>query len=225
MKREIIAYYDRLAPHYDTARFAGSYGRFIDARERAILRAWLPANVTTLELGCGTGRLSSFASIATDASVASLAIAHAQHPTARFVATDAEQLPFADGAFEAALAFHMFMHLDTAAIGAIFNEAARVLRPGGILIADILSKTRRNMTGARREANAPWHAATAMTPSEFKRKGAAAGFRITGMTGLLALPIHRVPPSGRAPLARIDAWLSQAAPALSSYLIARFEKV
>lgn len=39
MKREIIAYYDRLAPHYDHARFAGSYGRFIDTREREILRA------------------------------------------------------------------------------------------------------------------------------------------------------------------------------------------
>lgn len=224
MKREIIAYYDRLAPHYDHARFAGSYGRFIDTREREILRAWLPPNAIALDLGCGTGRLASFATVAADASIASLAVAQAQRHAAHLVAADAERLPFPDSTFDAAIAFHMFMHLERGAIRTILRECARVLRPGGILIADILSKTRRGFAGAPRDADAPWHAATAMTPAEFKHEGAAAGLRAHGMTGLLALPIHRIPPNARAPLARIDAWLSRAAPSLSSYLVARFER-
>jgi ubiquinone/menaquinone biosynthesis C-methylase UbiE len=225
MKREIIAYYDRLAPSYDETRFAGSYGRFIDERERDVLRAWLPAKAITLDLGCGTGRLSSFATVAADASTASLAVAQTQWRAARLVAADAERLPFPDGAFDAAIAFHLLMHLDRSAIRATLRECARVLRPGGILIADIVSKTRRNITGARHDSSAPWHAATAMTTAEFEREGATAGFRRQKMTGLLALPIHRIPPWARAPLARIDAWLSQTAPSLSSYLIAKFEKV
>lgn len=224
MKRDVIAYYDRLAPQYDEARFAGSYGRFIDARERELLRAWLPPNSNSLELGCGTGRLSSFATVATDASIASLAVAHARQASKHLAAADAENLPFRDAVFDAVFAFHVFMHLERSAIRAILTESARVLRPGGILIADIVSKTRRNITGARRETHEPWHGATAMTPREFDADCAAAGFRRKRMTGVLLLPIHRLPHRARAQFATIDAWLSQAAPALSSYLVGCFEK-
>lgn len=224
MKREIIAYYDRLAPHYDDTRFANSYGRFIDARERDVLRAWLPANVAALELGCGTGRLSSFATVASDASIASLAMAQAQNHATRLVAADAEALPFADGTFDAVFAFHLLMHSEPGAIRTILRESARVLRPGGILIADIVSKTRRSITGARRQPGEAWHGATAMTRCEFEAECSAAGFRPRHMTGLLALPVHRFPHRARAPLARIDAWLSHAAPSLASYLIGGFEK-
>ena len=37
MNPEIIASYDRLAPLYDQDRFGNSYGRFVDARERALI--------------------------------------------------------------------------------------------------------------------------------------------------------------------------------------------
>ena len=224
MKREIVDYYDNLAPHYDEDRFANSYGRFVDAREKQILRAWLPTDPKhTLELGCGTGRLSAFAAVATDASKPSLAIARTQNPATRFVAADAERLPFASASFDAVFAFHLLMHLDTAAVRAIFAESSRVLRPAGILIVDIVSLTRRQLTG-RRKAKQDWHAQTALTKYAIENIGRAAGFTPWRTTGLLLLPVHRLPDRARLPLAHLDAWLAERLPSLSSYLIAGFTK-
>lgn len=224
MKQEIIAYYDRLAPAYDASRFANSYGRFVDERERALLRAWLPVDPKhTLELGCGTGRLSAFAGVAIDASKASLAIAGARNPATRFAAADAERLPFAPASFDAVFAFHLLMHLDTATIRSIFAEAFRVLRPGGMFVADIASKTRRELTG-RPKAQEGWHAQTALTQQGFHDMGRAAGFEPSRATGLLLLPVHRLPEALRMPLAHVDAWLGHRLPSLSSYLIASFVK-
>ena len=224
MRREIVDYYDSLAPRYDEARFANSYGRFIDAREKQVLRVWLPAEPThTLELGCGTGRLSSFAAVATDASKPSLAIARTRNQATHFVAADAERLPFPPASFNAVFAFHLLMHLETEAIRAIFAESFRVLRPGGMFITDIVSKTRRQLTGGR-QATQAWHAQTALTKRAFANIGRAAGFTPSRATGLLLLPVHRLPDRARQPLAHLDAWLAQRLPSLSSYLIAGFAK-
>lgn len=225
MKQEIIDYYDRLAPAYDASRFANNYGRFIDARERALLAAWLPPNATQiLELGCGTGRLSGFATIATDASTESLAMARTRVPSTRFAAADAERLPLPGATFDAVFAFHLLMHLEESAIRTIFAEAARVLRPGGMLIADIVSKTRRNVTGNRRNVEHAWHGATALTKREFERMGHDAGLERRHLTGLMFLPVHRLPERSRAGLTRIDGWLADCVPSLSSYLVACFAK-
>ena len=225
MKQEIIAYYDRLAPAYDQSRFENSYGRFIDARERALLGSWLPTkSARILELGCGTGRLSTFASIATDASKASLAVARTRKPATNFAAADAERLPLASNSFDAVFAFHLLMHLEINSIRAIFAEAARVLRPGGVMIADIASKTRRDLTGPRRNVERAWHGATALSKSAFEAMGRGAGLEPARMTGLLLLPVHRLPDRARVQLAPIDAWLASRMPSLSSYLAACFSK-
>ena len=225
MKQEIIAYYDRLAPAYDASRFDNSYGRFIDARERALLGSWLQAkHARILELGCGTGRLSTFASIATDASMASLAVARMRNPATNFAAADAEQLPFTSNSFDAVFAFHLLMHLESNSIRKIFAEAARVLRPGGLMIADIASKTRRDLTGPRRNVQHIWHGATALSKSAFEDLGRTAGLKSEHMSGVLLLPVHRLPDGARTPLVRIDAWLATRLPSLSSYLVACFSK-
>lgn len=224
MKQEIIAYYDRLAPTYDASRFANSYGRFIDTRERALLAAWLPKNADILELGCGTGRLSSFASVAIDASVASVAIARTRVPATRCATADAERLPFASGSFDAVFAFHLLMHLEPDAVRAVFAEAARVLRPGGTMIADVVSKTRRSLGSAQRNNEYAWHGATALTTHAFKAMAGTAGLAPARMTGSLLLPIHRFPDRVRASLAPIDGWLANRMPSLSSYLIGCFSK-
>ena len=92
-----------------------------------------------------------------------------------------------------------------------------------MFIADIVSKTRRRLTG-RRDADEAWHAQTAMTKREFDDIGRAAGFTSSRATGLLLLPVHRLPDRARLPLARLDAWLSHRLPSLSSYLIVGFAK-
>jgi ubiquinone/menaquinone biosynthesis C-methylase UbiE len=63
--RAMIQYYDRLARTYDAERFGNSYGKFIDAQERATLARLLPLEAgSVLDLGCGTGRLTGFATMA-----------------------------------------------------------------------------------------------------------------------------------------------------------------
>jgi SAM-dependent methyltransferase len=116
------------------------------------------------------------------------------------------------------------MHLERGAIRAILAEAARVLRPGGVLIADIVSKTRRNMTGKRSNVQHAWHAATALTKHEFETIGRDAGLERAHITGLLFLPVHRLPERSRSQFTRIDGWLADRVPSLSSYLVACFAK-
>jgi len=55
-------------------------------------------------------------------------------PGARFVASDAQQLPFADGEFDAVLILHALHHLrDTEGVKSFLQECFRVLKPGGRL--------------------------------------------------------------------------------------------
>ena len=96
--------------------------------------------------------------------------------------------------------------------------------PGGVLIADIVSKTRRNMTGNRRNVEHAWHGATALTKREFERMGHEAGLERRHITGLMLLPVHRLPERLRTRLTRIDGWLADSVPSLSSYLVACFAK-
>lgn len=80
-------YYDQLAPHYDQDRFGNSYGRYIDAMERAILRKWLAAipPQEVVDIGCGTGRLLDFAMTGVDASAAMLRVAADKYANRRLI--------------------------------------------------------------------------------------------------------------------------------------------
>src|SRR6185437_494677 len=177
----IIQYYDRLAPTYDAERFGHSYGQFIDAQERAILARLLPASATrVLDIGCGTGRLSGFATHGCDASVASLKFAREKAARA-FVGADATGLPFATGAFDAAFSFHLLMHLEPAAIAALFREAGRVLAPGGVFVADIPSGLRRRLRPRRA---AGWHGATSLTMAQFRDLAAPAALTLRTIAGI-----------------------------------------
>lgn len=219
MKREIINYYDELAPSYEADRFGGSYGRFIDHQERHVLSRWLPAG-EILELACGTGRLSSFATVATDASCNSIAIASARRMNTRFVACDAEQLPFPTGHFSAAFAFHLLMHLDPEAVSRVLAEMSRVLKPAGSVVLDILSPRRKRGRNAEHE----WHAATALSLSQLAAMANKAGLHVRESRGILLLPVHRLPDRMRMPLVGLDMWLARVMPTLASYQIVRLVK-
>ncbi|GMV38394.1 MAG: hypothetical protein AMXMBFR64_01100 [Myxococcales bacterium] len=106
--------------------------RRFEAIDAPLLEA---AGPTTLELGCGFGRLLDLLAprverlVGVDLSARSLAVAAGRGHTV--LRADALALPFRAGAFDAVVAgFGVFAHLEPRAAIA---EAARVLAPGGRL--------------------------------------------------------------------------------------------
>ena len=69
-QNEVVAYYDNIAGSYDESRFNNSYGMFIDVQERRVLDRLIPLQTDSLrlEMACGTGRLTNYATHALDAS-------------------------------------------------------------------------------------------------------------------------------------------------------------
>jgi len=90
---------------------------------------------TCLEIGCGTGvhaarvRELGWTPVGVDLSAGMLRHARGRLALAR---ADAERLPIRDGAVPAAIA--VMVHTDMPGYPAVLGEAARVLRPGGVLV-------------------------------------------------------------------------------------------
>lgn len=95
-----------------------------------------------LELGCGNGKLlRPLRAAGVDAvglDIAFHALRRLKPGTPRVLA-DAAALPFRDGAFSAVLDVHCTGHLDAAGRARAAAEAARVLRPGGLLVVERLT--------------------------------------------------------------------------------------
>ena len=77
---QIVTYYNELANDYDENRFKNSYGNYIDKQERGILNILLNKKENILDLACGTGRLSNYATSGVDASVNMVEIARKKYP-------------------------------------------------------------------------------------------------------------------------------------------------
>jgi SAM-dependent methyltransferase len=102
----------------------------------AALRSLLGRGVgTCLEIGCGTGawaaavRALGWTPVGVDISSAMLRHARDRLPTAR---ADAVRLPVRDRWLQAAVT--IMVHTDVGDYPAVLAEAARVLRPGGLLV-------------------------------------------------------------------------------------------
>jgi SAM-dependent methyltransferase len=218
-----VSYYDRLAGTYDTDRFGGSYGTFLHEQEVAILARMIPQAATAiLDIGCGTGRLTGYATCGCDPSLNSVRIAAGKRPERGFVAADLTAMPFAAASFDAAFCFHVFMHLDRDRIQTGLREIARVLRPGGILIADVASGVRRRLLGHKPKG---WHGATSLSVREFSDLAATAGLRQSGVSGTIMLPLHRLPEGIRMPLSALDGFVADRFPDLASYVVGSFARV
>ena len=220
-KSEVVAYYDALADRYDDDRFGNSYGRFIDAEERRILDtifgAGRPApGERRLELACGTGRLTDYATHALDASAEMLARAKQRHDNVEFHNVPAEDTGFPDGRFDAVYGFHLMMHLEPELLAQIRREARRILKPGGRLVFDIPSKQRRRLLRHRQSG---WHGATELSCADVQRL-IGEDFEIRRTFGYLFLPIHHLPERLRRPLLRADYGLANSRlQAYSSYQV------
>lgn len=114
--------------------------RFMRERAPAARRAQL------IDIGCGTGRTlhqlarthPSLRLWGVDLSPAYVSVARRrlESPEVTIAAENAEQLPFADGAFDIATSVYLFHELPRNARRNVVREMHRVLRPGGLLVVE-----------------------------------------------------------------------------------------
>ncbi|MGE4543304.1 MAG: class I SAM-dependent methyltransferase [Pedobacter sp.] len=137
--------YDLLAP----VMTLGLEGRY---RKRAIELLHLRGDEKVLDIGCGTGILTRQLAKVLDGSIdeqaigidaAAKMIAVAQRKAAglanlRFETALAENLPFADASFDAAVSTFFYHHIDRDLKNSSLAELRRVLKPGGrAVIVDV----------------------------------------------------------------------------------------
>lgn len=104
-----------------------------------------------LEYGCGAAGISlylaqrGFDAHLCDLSSNALKVAERNRcrhaPSARIASTsvaDALRLPYADDSFEAVMSFGLLEHFEGAPLEQLLSETVRVLKPGGLFIADIV---------------------------------------------------------------------------------------
>ncbi|GAA3580568.1 demethylmenaquinone methyltransferase [Microlunatus spumicola] len=137
-RSDVASMFDGVAARYDLANDVLSLGQ-----DRAWRRAVLEAvdarpGERVLDLAAGTGTSSEPFALAgatvvpTDLSLGMLRVGKQRRPALSFVAADALQLPYADGAFDAVtISFGLRNVEDTAAA---LTEMRRVTRPGGRLV-------------------------------------------------------------------------------------------
>ncbi len=222
--QSIHEYYESIATTYDASRFGNTYGRYVDWQERQALAVRLknmpPEEV--VDLGCGTGRLLNYAMTGVDASAAMLDEAHKKHPGRELILASLDATGLLSGRYGAALCFHVFMHLNEAAIVSALQEAARILRPGGRMIFDIPSRPRRALLHRQTSG---WHGDQAASLADVAR-WAGVQWRLVSWQGILFFPIHRLPAVLRRPLRRCDAWIGRTLLARwSSYYICELERL
>jgi SAM-dependent methyltransferase len=119
-------------------RAAYRYAKGPDAREMALAAVAEAAPAEVLEVGCGPGELAVEIVSRTGARVRALDLSPRMVELALGRGVDArvgdvQELPFDDGAFDCAVAAWMLYHVPD--VDRALSELARVLRPGGRLVA------------------------------------------------------------------------------------------
>jgi ubiquinone/menaquinone biosynthesis C-methylase UbiE len=140
-------------------------------------RALLPApGRGTLDLGCGEGRVARALAgedhdvTGVDVSPELVDLARGADPSGTYLVADAEELPFADGAFDLVVAFNVLSCVGD--LARAVDEIARVLASGGRLCLSVVHP----IYTAGRRANGTWvieDYATERLHTEHVRRGDA----------------------------------------------------
>jgi SAM-dependent methyltransferase len=149
------------AESYD--RFMGRYS--VQLAPQLAELAGVRAGQRVVDVGCGPGALTGElvrrvgveAVAAVDPSEPFVAAAQARHPEVDVRLASAEQLPFEDGSFDAALA-QLVVHFMADPVAGL-REMARVTRPGGVVAACVWDHA-----GERTPLAVFWQAARELDP-------------------------------------------------------------
>lgn len=131
-----------------TGRWSSTECQAADQQQREVLAKILPdlAGCSVLDVGCGIGRLSlwlatcgsrapfSVVGVDTSAAMVMRATHDVRDPAVRFVCGSATRLPMRDRAWDVMLTSAVLQHLTDDQFSAACSEAARVVRPGGVLV-------------------------------------------------------------------------------------------
>lgn len=138
------------AAAYDavSARYAQFVRGELDALplDRAVLAAFAEhvrasGGGLVADAGCGEGRIGAHLAglgldvTGVDLSPALLEIARARYPQVRFAVASAHALPLAGGSLAGVVSWYSLIHAEPEDLPAYLAEFARVLRPGGHLLA------------------------------------------------------------------------------------------
>lgn len=139
--RAVRAMFDAIAPRYDLLNRLMTFRMDVGWRRRTVRSLDLGPAATVLDLGAGTGDLcrdlerSGYRAVGVDLSMGMLR--HAR-TTAPLVQADALGLPIATASVDGAVSG--FALRNFVALGPVFDELARVVRPGGrICLLDVAS--------------------------------------------------------------------------------------
>ena len=133
-------YYDVMSRTYEDERHHG-YHRYLDDAEVASVED-LVRGREVLEVGCGTGlilqRLAGLASRAVGVDLSPGMLRKARERGLEVVEGRAESLPFPDASFDGAVSFKVLAHVPD--VRAALAEMARVVRPGGRVVAEFYNR-------------------------------------------------------------------------------------
>lgn len=144
--------YDRGAHQYDAMRYRSREGQLFSRLELGLLEDILPTGPGRwiLDVPAGTGRLSTHIGrggarvVGGDLSLNMLKEAASKAREAAqadlwFSQINAGQLPFRDGTFDAVVSFKFFHLVPNDVKPVLIREMVRVLKPGGLLVAEFNS--------------------------------------------------------------------------------------
>ncbi len=136
----IVAHsYDQIAERYadwTAASRNDPRGRYME-----ILMAALPEGASVLELGCGSGNLTTrrlaerFVVTGVDISARQIALAQQHARNARFIHADMTTLDLPTASFDAVASFYAISHVPREEHPTLLRAVERWLRPGGVFMA------------------------------------------------------------------------------------------
>ena len=176
-----------------------SAGEAVHHTHALVLDHVAPAHRRVLDLGCGVGTAALYLAERRPVEAVGVSISPAQIDLAeqfaarskplqgsvRFVTADFTDLPDELTGFDLAFAIESFVHADPAA--AFFRQAARALRPGGVLV--VIDDVRVTDPSDPRldDFRTGWHVSSLLSVQEAARLAADAGLELEESTDLSSL--------------------------------------